>query len=206
MIPRVLKTQISISTHALMWSATYVENNGDYSFKISTHALTWSATSARRITSRFFSFQLTRSRGARPTDGIAPIPPYEKFQLTRSRGARLPRKSRQGRNGNFNSRAHVERDVLMIVKIEQYMISTHALTWSATIFTFWHLRHLHYFNSRAHVERDYPYFVALSDPKIFQLTRSRGARHVVMLKSFRGQRFQLTRSRGARPSSVKLHC
>ncbi len=78
--------------------------------------------------------------------------------------------------GNFNSRAHVERDsaknlrmrFLPIsthaltwsatksgVKVDgAHIISTHALTWSATSCHDYGNRCLDYFNSRAHVERD----------------------------------------------------
>ena len=33
---------------------------------------------------------------------------------------------------HFNSHAHVERDVFQKVKLFQYFISTHTLTWSVT--------------------------------------------------------------------------
>ena len=56
------------------------------------------------------SFQLTRSRGAWPkriSAYILTIP----FQLTRSRGAWLNRNIRNYVTQNFNSHAHVERDI-----------------------------------------------------------------------------------------------
>ena len=60
-----------------------------------------------------------------------------KFQLTRSRGAWLAGKEVEYLVGNFNSHAHVERDVLFpdyLKTIQQ--ISTHTLTWSVTE---WHV-------------------------------------------------------------------
>ena len=36
--------------------------------------------------------------------------------------------------GNFNSRAHVERDIILTMSAQRSrIISTHALTWSATL-------------------------------------------------------------------------
>ena len=79
---------------------------------ISTHALTWSATLVVLVT----------------------LIVYQQFQLTRSRGAR-----REGLLDeiidqlDFNSRAHVERDSFVRhLRVYFLVISTHALTWSAT--------------------------------------------------------------------------
>ena len=77
-------------------------------------------------------FQLTRSRGARPHTWRASFH-ISPFQLTRSRGARRP---------------PIRRGRLACV------ISTHALTWSATQRETGHLIRDRDFNSRAHVERD----------------------------------------------------
>ena len=55
--------------------------------------------------------------------------------------------------GNFNSHAHVERDIIAV--IEQYVDEN--------------------FNSHAHVERDVAAAVMGVDSQTFQLTRSRGA-------------------------------
>ena len=77
-------------------------------------------------------------------------------------------------------------------------ISTHALTWSATCdFLLFHISQQD-FNSRAHVERDPPQQRRRSATRQFQLTRSRGARQAVLLDKWIAERFQLTRSRGAR--------
>ena len=55
---------------------------------------------------------------------------------------------------NFNSHAHVERDVKMIQCESQGKISTHTLTWSVTRkYLIFKLQKFH-FNSHAHVERD----------------------------------------------------
>ncbi len=77
-------------------------------------------------------FQLTRSRGARPSqNGVTQHP--RTFQLTRSRGARPPKQ-------------------VEVVILGQ--ISTHALTWSATRREKSVYIDISNFNSRAHVERD----------------------------------------------------
>ena len=79
-------------------------------------------------------FQLTRSRGARRNKRRLHSRPTTRFQLTRSRGAR-----REGLLDeiidqlDFNSRAHVERDSFVRhLRVYFLVISTHALTWSAT--------------------------------------------------------------------------
>ena len=101
---------------------------------------------------------------------------------------------------DFNSRAHVERDASCKMPLICFAISTHALTWSATRGTIsarscqpisthaltWSAtaprgrhgiyRHSH-FNSRAHVERDMTNCCSSRMQFLFQLTRSRGARH-----------------------------
>ena len=67
-VPRSMQEIIDISTHALTWSATSSEIAAVSTDKISTHALTWSATFSffPLLSAIHFSFQLTRSRGARP--------------------------------------------------------------------------------------------------------------------------------------------
>ena len=79
--------RIQISTHALTWSATFAQRPAPLALPISTHALTWSATILQQRQRRYDEFQLTRSRGARPSST---------FSFSSS--------------PNFNSRAHVERD------------------------------------------------------------------------------------------------
>ena len=123
---------------------------------ISTHTLTWSVTSGAPRRSRSGRFQLTRSRGA-----WREVDPHLKDKR------------------DFNSHAHVERDIADEYGYEKYsrfqltrsrgawraengndyfavIISTHTLTWSVTCkekgFTIW----ICHFNSHAHVERDIP--------------------------------------------------
>ena len=144
---------------------------------ISTHTLTWSVTIAVTIRNQSKLFQLTRSRGAWRQFWIS-IGLTSEFQLTRSRGAwpqslklcsrgivfqltrsrgawRLIRKHIKCCK-DFNSHAHVERDLLLrsiSQNILQFQltrsrgawllfhkvlnhykhISTHTLTWSVTI-------------------------------------------------------------------------
>ena len=117
----------------------------------------FSIFSAWRVLRRF---QLTRSRGARP-GLLKTAAAWTTFQLTRSRGARLTLHLLLRRPClNFNSRAHVERDLGdSVSKIKTQFISTHALTWSATreIMTF--TKKWLNFNSRAHVERDITFVI-----------------------------------------------
>ena len=120
-----------ISTHTLTWSVTTAVLQLVRITKISTHTLTWSVTCIIDKTIRFVKFQLTRSRGAWP----------------------LEYSDSRGQTGNFNSHAHVERD-LICLKSQKIIIhiSTHTLTWSVTRFV-----------NTAEVYLQ------------FQLTRSRGA-------------------------------
>ena len=60
------------------------------------------------------------------------------------------------RSRHFNSRAHVERDFVLSSVTRPVSISTHALTWSATVTILLVSVMETNFNSRAHVERDYP--------------------------------------------------
>ena len=100
---------------------------------ISTHALTWSAT--------------IQDRPLRHLHRV--------FQLTHSRGVRHMLCVRQQCRGNFNSRTHVECDFNAWCAITRTYISTHALTWSATL-SFPRPRYVsRHFNSRTHVECDY---------------------------------------------------
>ena len=96
-------------------------------------------------------FQLTRSRGAWRMISSSYRLIYA-FQLTRSRGAWLKKKYPMQPFTNFNSHAHVERDGYVRKYCQNYIISTHTLTWSVT--------------SSSPVHQWY---------LVFQLTRSRGA-------------------------------
>ena len=57
-----------ISTHTLTWSVTMNEYFASGLTNISTHTLTWSVTVVTSNVMSIFSFQLTRSRGAWPTN------------------------------------------------------------------------------------------------------------------------------------------
>ena len=104
---------VSISTHALTWSATQRLLITAFIGRISTHALTWSAT----------------------LGAAAPIATAE-FQLTHSRGVRLDGMPPATSGDNFNSRTHVECDLGVNRLDADGEISTHALTWSATALSF----------------------------------------------------------------------
>ena len=142
-----------ISTHALTWSATIPRHSADFSAFISTHALTWSATgyvAGANRQNKNFNSRAHVERDVFPT-------------------------SANNYWSHFNSRAHVERDASAIQPSQYQIISTHALTWSATCmntmrnanFAFQltrsrgarrrageNSRRILHFNSRAHVERD----------------------------------------------------
>ena len=122
------------------------------SLGISTHALTWSATEGVLLADEFFPFQLTHSRGVRPFAFC--------FQLFFF---------------HFNSRTHVECDVLGKNAADIDSISTHALTWSATL------------NGSLMLMAN-----------IFQLTHSRGVRRICRTGAAWLYKFQLTHSRGVR--------
>ena len=142
----------------------------------------------------------------------------KEFQLTRSRGAWHSGFATGTNYQDFNSHAHVERDVQALILTAFTEISTHTLTWSVTISPLmlqqntlfqltrsrgaWPAESCNVatnegdFNSHAHVERD-PEWKDLVKTEEFQLTRSRGAWRK---RCWYGQAdfgFQLTRSRGA---------
>ena len=142
----------SISTHTLTWSVTGNLNIAYDISLISTHTLTWSVTTLLSAHNKSVEFQLTRSRGAWRTETY-----YRRIYW------------------NFNSHAHVERDLCESTSAESLRISTHTLTWSVTLQCYpqtaclkfqltrsrgaWlHARFFHLcgwdFNSHAHVERD----------------------------------------------------
>ena len=127
------------------------------------------------------------------------------FQLTRSRGARQQGADVESHTIDFNSRAHVERDFPILVGgTSRRRISTHALTWSATLA----VRHfcaqrvisthaLTWSATKTPAERREALRIsthaltwsATPPPRrcvlypSFQLTRSRGARHIFCLTS-----------------------
>ena len=120
---------------------------------ISTHTLTWSVTLNEWVELFPSIFQLTRSRGAWQ-NSLLVRQWYLAFQLTRSRGAWHTTGAGTAIVFNFNSHAHVERDLLTLCNTRKIWISTHTLTWSVTWITAWARHELFNFNSHAHVERD----------------------------------------------------
>ena len=145
---------LQISTHTLTWSVTPVFNYSIENIHISTHTLTWSVTSRSETNQRTLWFQLTRSRGAwRQWKTV--YSKYVTFQLTRSRGAWLEYSDSRGQTGNFNSHAHVERDLKYQRIVTYTWISTHTLTWSVTPKSACPYQQRFHFNSHAHVERDF---------------------------------------------------
>ena len=165
-----------ISTHTLTWSVTSVYKSLWSAWIISTHTLTWSVTSGAPRRSRSGRFQLTRSRGA-----WREVDPHLKDKR------------------DFNSHAHVERDIADEYGYEKY--SRFQLTRSRGAWRFSEKlkRTLSNFNSHAHVERDFSAIRLLTVLVLFQLTRSRGAWPQQIWKSVQTFSFQLTRSRGAWP-------
>ena len=121
-----------ISTHTLTWSVTIRNSWLNAFFFISTHTLTWSVTLSSLTHFNSALFQLTRSRGAwQGTSRLLPAP--AQFQLTRSRGAWPALWTWLCRRIDFNSHAHVERDLWSVFHDAlEVFISTHTLTWSVT--------------------------------------------------------------------------
>ena len=76
---------------------------------------------------------------------------------------------------NFNSHAHVERDKNHPFMHNLKITSTHTLTWSVTVGGSAGAGAVNNFNSHAHVERDVSYAHMSQGQPLFQLTRSRGA-------------------------------
>ena len=163
-------------------------------------------------------FQLTHSRGVR----LWMSDRKKKrggFQLTHSRGVRQPLPVVPTTENNFNSRTHVECDPTVLLAPSRSnhfnsrthvecdlnatsvnlddIISTHALTWSATplgYYMCWRKR----ISTHALTWSATCTHTAKTATKRFQLTHSRGVRHFgYNPKCFRIG-FQLTHSRGVR--------
>ena len=101
---------VNISTHTLTWSVTGSATQRAAIGAISTHTLTWSVTSLipddflrNIISTHTLTWSVTRTRQAVYKDVV-----------------------------NFNSHAHVERDVTPSYVAVTSAISTHTLTWSVT--------------------------------------------------------------------------
>ena len=141
-----------ISTHTLTWSVTSFLDNLLPKFYISTHTLTWSVTQWRRL-HNFYSWISTHTLTWSVTVNDFDFNILKKFQLTRSRGAWQNGRVQTAFLCNFNSHAHVERD-LKILKNCQYG-SIFQLTRSRGA---WHVQIRQFLGQQT-----------------FQLTRSRGA-------------------------------
>ena len=148
-----------ISTHTLTWSVTQLFWLQWFCHTISTHTLTWSVTRLIMYRLRVLSFQLTRSRGA----WLSLLLTFISFN-------------------DFNSHAHVERDlILSIISLMQVLFQ---LT-----------------RSRGAWLIDFKlYNISL----VFQLTRSRGAWPQSKMIWADVWAFQLTRSRGAWRNAKKF--
>ena len=143
-----------ISTHTLTWSVTLFL----FLFVLCTQFQLTRSRGAWPVlyqtTEKLQGFQLTRSRGAWPLTS-SPEFRHSVFQLTRSRGAWREEIASCWRTDNFNSHAHVERDLYSgfatgtnyhfnshahverdaVVEnggLDRDKISTHTLTWSVT--------------------------------------------------------------------------
>ena len=147
----------AISTHTLTWSVTFRCLGFWGGLFISTHTLTWSVTCVVQIS-------------------VA----VQKFQLTRSRGAWLKSSCLAHAVIHFNSHAHVERDFYKSSPIlTSFCISTHTLTWSVTKFI----------TCSSMVSGISTHTLTWSvtgnniqciEKRQFQLTRSRGAWHLML--------------------------
>ena len=122
-----------ISTHALTWRATKILVGLSLLGLISTHALTWRATLLKPI-----------SRG--PT----------LFLPTPSHGGRRGGKSRRRFGGYFYPRPHMEGDRGARGQCIGKAISTHALTWRATVSSAPLRASQTHFYPRPHMEGDAP--------------------------------------------------
>ena len=98
---------------------------------------------------------------------------------------------------DFNSRTHVECDPCPFCGNQKIEISTHALTWSATgigrISPYWGWISTHALTWSATRNTG-----SAAANILFQLTHSRGVRHVKNSRRTRNSKFQLTHSRGVR--------
>ena len=123
-------TRFNISTHTLTWSVTCRFAVFYCIWIISTHTLTWSVTFSSPQKQAYLRFQLTRSRGAWRVAFWA-------FAIRR----------------NFNSHAHVERDVrleMLNLYYSQFQLTRSRGAWLLQLLLMFRIN-------------------------IFQLTRSRGA-------------------------------
>ena len=107
--------KVGISTHALTWRATFDLLRAEEAAEISTHALTWRAT-------------FSQSKDPSSSNNFYPRPHMEG-------DARPQRRNR--RTGNFYPRPHMEGDLTPPILFAPHLgISTHALTWRATLYQY----------------------------------------------------------------------
>ena len=119
----------AISTRALTWSATSAGWIAKKHSEISTHVECDMFDNVKNVNQVNFN---SRTH-VECDDWTAVYMCYvQLFQLTHSRGVRQQESSYILLPEDFNSRTHVECDSVSYVKGSVVVISTHALTWSAT--------------------------------------------------------------------------
>ena len=146
----------------------------------------------------FYTFQLTRSRGAWRTS-LFSAQIYKTFQLTRSRGAWRGLMNDSVYYDSFQlTRSRGAWLIENVCQLFHVVISTHTLTWSVTngLTRAWLMNIISTHTLTWSV-------TCTANPcktyAKFQLTRSRGAWLIVILLLTYSMWFQLTRSRGAWP-------
>ena len=100
-------------------------------------------------------------------------------------------------NVDFNLHTHVECNSPLLPDSKTIVISTHALTWSATLSLFLFIRFLA-ISTHALTWSATLLSYALTPTNEFQLTHSRGVRRISIPDDFFPVKFQLTHSRGVR--------
>ncbi len=122
----------TISTHTLTWSVTNLINHIFRITQISTHTLTWSVTSKTFI-NYIAEWISTHTLTWSVTILFAISDTIERNFNSHAHVERdLGYYMLYYRYGNFNSHAHVERDVAGGGSNQGTEISTHTLTWSVT--------------------------------------------------------------------------
>ena len=171
----ILWNQKCISTHTLTWSVTVgLCMIQEYS-TISTHTLTWSVTLENYGEINPQAFQLTRSRGAWPQDGRLFHQHSPNFNSHAHVERDVLKTGLSQHLWHFNSHAHVERDIANTPSfVPKKDFNSHAHVERDVFLQLWPELAGH-FNSHAHVERDSMFFTSFVLDLLFQLTRSRGA-------------------------------
>ena len=242
---KLLGSITEISTHALTWSATNSSHDIFFHFAFQlTHSRGVRPCAAHTCApSRIF--QLTHSRGVRPRcladarvsivnfnsrthvecDSLVPsnVPDTRDFNSRTHVECDSKLVFSSTDHGHFNSRTHVECDLATNLESDNIrIISTHALTWSATISSgltprrciisthalTWSATGTCRFAVQSvyrfqltHSRGVRPAALGLSAEQFtqFQLTHSRGVRHPITRNNSAILKFQLTHSRGVRP-------